>query len=409
MKKKLQKGLSKVQYKTKQGLVTKWRVRINRSDLQVNRLFDDIETALELLKASESQVGKSAIKEALKIEEKEDSPELDKLLINNLLVYFYTHYRKETDNPIDKRNNSIYQNIINTICNTELKENDINRSPVYQMVLQQNKKKFGQFNIFEIQPMHINEYISLRLNQGIAKGTVKKEIAMLSSFFNNFCNYYGEQYNSLRLSNPCKLINKKRITTPLIKRKRRLSEEEETRLEESLMKCRNKDMLTISMLALYTGMRRSEIIYLTWEQVKKNYIILTRTKNDTEREVPISKEVHQILDSKIRGSGRIFKYTLEGFKTNFSRVLKRANLTDFKFRDLRNEFISRLLEKNYNVMVASELAGISNINYFENSHTKQHKDEERRDRELTPEDVGQIVGHKQKSMTKHYFRFSSKK
>ena len=56
------------------------------------------------------------------------------------------------------------------------------------------------------------------------------------------------------------------------------------------------------LIALNTGMRKSEILTLTWDQVdlKHGFIFLTDTKNDERREIPINQTLRDALESLTR-------------------------------------------------------------------------------------------------------------
>ena len=59
----------------------------------------------------------------------------------------------------------------------------------------------------------------------------------------------------------------------------------------------NKHLRPIVVLALFTGMRRGEILGLKWHDidVKRNIITLLNTKNGDKREVPMNEQVKTAL------------------------------------------------------------------------------------------------------------------
>ena len=59
----------------------------------------------------------------------------------------------------------------------------------------------------------------------------------------------------------------------------------------------NKNLRPIVVLALFTGMRRGEILGLKWHDidVKRNIITLLDTKNGDKREVPMNEQVKTAL------------------------------------------------------------------------------------------------------------------
>ena len=102
-------------------------------------------------------------------------------------------------------------------------------------------------------------------------------------------------------------------------RLRFLSEEEAVRLldecrkagEHRVSSCRSPHLLPVVTVALNTGMRKSEILGLTWERVDfaRGVIQLERTKNGRRREVPMNRAVYDAL-SVVKGAdqtGPVFR------------------------------------------------------------------------------------------------------
>lgn len=66
---------------------------------------------------------------------------------------------------------------------------------------------------------------------------------------------------------------------------------------QRLVECCHKDLKPIVIVALNTGMRRSEIFGLKWEQVdlKHGFILLDVTKNGERREIPINTTLEYLF------------------------------------------------------------------------------------------------------------------
>lgn len=115
-----------------------------------------------------------------------------------------------------------------------------------------------------------------------------------------------------------------------------------------LRKCRNPEMPMIFALAISTGMRRAELLGLHWSQVDLNrgviHLDADQTKASEDRMVILLPEAREAFKAIPRVDGRVFHYKIEGFKTNFQRVLKRAGLSDIHLHDTRRSFISRVLK-----------------------------------------------------------------
>ena len=104
-------------------------------------------------------------------------------------------------------------------------------------------------------------------------------------------------------------------------------------------------------MAYHMGMRKDEIVRLTWPEVdlKKGFIRLSaeRTKTDTARNIPIHPEVKTMLESVPRGllTDRVFLRNGQPFdemKHSFQSACKRAKIENFTFHDLRHCALNNL-------------------------------------------------------------------
>lgn len=107
----------------------------------------------------------------------------------------------------------------------------------------------------------------------------------------------------------------------------------------------------IVMTAYLTGMRKSEIIYLTWGEVdlREDFINLSaeRTKTKEGRKIPIHPDLKAMFRDLPRGlhTDRVFLFDgkpLDGIKTSFNAACRRAGIADFCFHDLRHCAINNL-------------------------------------------------------------------
>ncbi|GJL56901.1 MAG: integrase [Nitrospirales bacterium] len=125
----------------------------------------------------------------------------------------------------------------------------------------------------------------------------------------------------------------------------------------------------IVVVTLHTGMRRGEVLGLTWEAVdlKHGFIRLTETKNGEARDIPINDTVWSALNGlRTRldvpyvfhdEEGKPFKDT----RHKFEWACKRAGITDFHFHDLRHTFASWLVMKGVPLATVSKLLGHKSI------------------------------------------------
>ncbi len=149
-------------------------------------------------------------------------------------------------------------------------------------------------------------------------------------------------------------------------RLRYLSEEEAERLIDNCTGYLKPVVIT----ALNTGMRRSEIINLTWDRVdlKNRVILLDKTKNGERREIPINNNLHTVLSKLVRRIDADYVFynpeTLKpyyDFKKAWHNALKKSRILDFHFHDLRHTFASWLVMKGVDLMTVKELLGHKDI------------------------------------------------
>ena len=441
----IEKGIRELTYLNKDGSsVIKYQVRIHTKELpNFNVLVESLEVAREIVANAKSSAGRELIK-SLKIkanepkkktkEEKhqallntfngiDDEKVLKEVLNDESLAtmfdfWFNHHIKKPETNEVDKKNNNTYRLLIKSICNTYVidwyRQNKIlENTPINlrNMISEPKKVKIGDISIFEIDSRTWLEYINNRLEQGKAKSTVAREISAVSSLYNKLY-LLGSRYKSIE--NPIDKEVKTKIKIKFQKRETRIDDDIEQRLMKALGESRNPNMLYIFQLALYTGARRSEVLFWTWENLKldENYYFQERTKNTTSRKIPLTTEAKEVI-AKIKrknGQSRLFDYTIEGFKTNWQRARERADLKGIQFRDTRNEFISRSMEKTQNPVITAHLSGIKNQTYFNETHFKPHLvNENLKGRSNTVGDIQRAVGHLTPQMTHHYTRLDYSK
>ena len=89
-----------------------------------------------------------------------------------------------------------------------------------------------------------------------------------------------------------------------------LEPDEETRLLEFCRKSRNRELAAVVTVALETGLRRGELLGLTWDRVdlSRGVIRLEVTKSGRRREVPMRQAVYDVLAAMPEPrEGRVFR------------------------------------------------------------------------------------------------------
>ncbi|MCF6776739.1 site-specific integrase [Thiotrichales bacterium 19X7-9] len=151
---------------------------------------------------------------------------------------------------------------------------------------------------------------------------------------------------------------------------RYLSEVETQRLFKALEDT-NELIRNIVLTAYYTGMRRGEIFSLKWEDIdlKLNQIILDKdnTKSGKIRDIPLNSKLREIfINLPEPKTGLVFKSPktgdkLDNIKKSWATLMKKAEIENFRFHDLRHNFASQLVMKGESLSVVRELLGHSDF------------------------------------------------
>ena len=114
------------------------------------------------------------------------------------------------------------------------------------------------------------------------------------------------------------------------------------------------------LFAIETGMRRSEILSLNWENISFENKIATLefTKNGSSRMVPLSSLALAVLINQRQERMPIpFPINDNTFRLAWDRLRNRAGITDLRFHDLRHEAISRFFEKGLSIAEVAAISG----------------------------------------------------
>ncbi len=229
----------------------------------------------------------------------------------------------------------------------------------------------GKYSLAALSAEIIAGYRDKRLsepsrNGTISNNTVRLELALLSHLYTVAIQEWG-----LGLTfNPVLNIRK---PSPGEGRNRRLSPNEERRLLAAVNNHSNPMLGWIVGIALETGMRSTEIASLRRPQVdiERRIVKLTDTKNDSHRTVPLSKRATELFKAAMANPARPTDCNLVFFgepgKDNKRRpytftkiwrtLVKKLELPDFRFHDLRHEAVSRLVEAGLSDQEVSAISG----------------------------------------------------
>jgi integrase len=214
---------------------------------------------------------------------------------------------------------------------------------------------FGGKRLEEISPFNLERYRRQRQQAGKSDVTINRELAFLRNLY-TMAVTWGKATD-----NPVKKVRFAREDNGRI---RMLSPEEQTRL---LVHC-GSQLKPLVLAALHTGFRASELLSLTWEDLSfQRQMITVRAayaKNGECRSVPMNNILTKTLKAiRIDGlSGGVIFRSQKGtpyrsFRTSFERAVKKADIADFTFHDLRHTFASRLVMAGVDLPTVKELMG----------------------------------------------------
>ncbi|TAL82095.1 MAG: site-specific integrase [Beijerinckiaceae bacterium] len=184
--------------------------------------------------------------------------------------------------------------------------------------------------------------------------SVRRELAILQ----HCLEVARKEWGVPLVHNPVEAVSKPQSAKS---RTRRLTSEDAQKLAHGLQKTRNRLLADIVRFAIVTGMRRGELLSLSWANVDMNARTahLPDTKNGESRTVPLSPNALSVLTRQKRfdGEDSVFPMTGNAVRLAWERLKKRAGVEDLRFHDLRHEAISRFFELGLSVPEVSAISG----------------------------------------------------
>lgn len=405
----LPKGIKTTSYKTKQGTVIKYQVRFQDTDKKTNKTFKTCKTFLELKDAIEYL---QKLKIGLGRLENREINQLQEMIKESMLnpkfkVFMEQHFEYrygnlDLNNELERKRKSQIKSVYKTICETPIVATSHNDVASHFYNKYNLRAKLGDFKLQEITPVVINAFIKAKLNDGLKKISVATYLTMISNFFKDL-KYTNEALEYL--PNPVDKYDRKLLKNAVSRTATVISENNIELLELELLKSINKDCYYIFKLSLLTAMRRSEIIFLEWEQVKDNYIDLYNTKTEDHRRVFLTVEaqalIQQLKDKTENAKGRVFNTSINAFERVFRLSVLRLGLDGVvKFHMVRKTAITNMFKiVGNNSLVLSELFGFKEPEKLQKYHQEEINDN-------TEKSTLKIIGHKKGRTTiKHYLTF----
>jgi integrase len=229
----------------------------------------------------------------------------------------------------------------------------------HQLAVQVLTPFFGGHRLEDITPFLIERYKQMRKDAGRKDATINRELACLKNLFTMAITWGKAR------ENPVKQVRLFREDNGRI---RVVTEEEEQRL---LAACR-PTLKPVVITALHTGLRTSELLSLTWQDVDFQRRTITvqasYAKNGETRSVPMTATVQATLRTLTvegaRGTAVFVTYRgipYRNLRKVFLDACKRAGVTDVTFHDLRHTFASRLVMAGVDLPTVQALMGHKTI------------------------------------------------
>jgi integrase len=145
-------------------------------------------------------------------------------------------------------------------------------------------------------------------------------------------------------------------------RLRWLTQEEIMALLAACLKSKNRELHPAVVIAINTGLRRSELLGLTWERVdlSRGVLRLEITKSGKRREVPLNEDSYGALVTlEPKAAGPAFR--TRSIRTAFENAVVTAKLDDVSFHTLRHTFASWAMMRGVSLKELQELLGHSSL------------------------------------------------
>ncbi len=244
---------------------------------------------------------------------------------------------------------------------------------------------FGTSRLSKIKRSRVIEYRKERVKK-VSPTTVNREVALLRHLFNVAIDEGLLAVNPARGGPGLKAFKEQRrtryldmdeINALLAAIQARVAKNSTDKLKMNAKKFWEYLHAAV-MVAFHTGMRKGEILGLKWEQInwEKRNILLTDTKNGEPRRIPIDTVMlRELSDQRARISNHaneairraefVFpSYDRDGkivaladVKVAFGRVLRDAEIRNFRFHDLRHTFASHYMMSGGNLYTLAKILG----------------------------------------------------
>lgn len=213
----------------------------------------------------------------------------------------------------------------------------------------------------DVKPADIERLKSYLIKRGLSKAAINRYIEIISKAFNMAIDNEWISKNPIKKN--VKFSQKNYVVRPLFP-------EEEQRLMKVLSEPQYEYLKGIVIVALNTALRRQNILDLTWEQIDLDGRVIEITENKSNKHIfkPINDTLLQYFQSIPEESrvGDVFINPITGrkckeIKRAWKTVKEKANITNFRFHDLKHTVGTRLADKGVPIHIIRAILDHSDI------------------------------------------------
>ncbi|MEE9452074.1 MAG: site-specific integrase [Gammaproteobacteria bacterium] len=254
---------------------------------------------------------------------------------------------------------------------------------------------FSDLPLDKITVQAVDKWRTERVNKGRSKYVVNTDIATLKAVFSKAVEWEMIEVHPLKKLKPLRVdqhSNTRFLSTDEEQRLRCILDKREDRIkqERNNANCWREEraypllpaippnqfadhLKPMVLLSINTGIRQGELFSLTWENIHFEQMRLTITSDNAKsgktRHIPLNSETLDLLKTwyqQVTGKAALvfpskMNLPFNNVRKSWQKVLKQADIHDFRWHDLRHHFASKLVMVGVDLNTVRELLGHSDI------------------------------------------------